>query len=402
MNEKPLRIGVLIDASRAYGRGICRGIANYAEAKENWIILAHERPELNELPPWLKGSPVDGLIAYIPNRKLYVRIKQLGIPVVDVNGRYRTAQIPTIESDAETTIDLALRFLSQFGFPNLAYCGYPSVFFSDQRERAFRRQAGKYSRRTAVYISASGRKAGADIYRFEKGIPADAAHLRTWLRKLRKPVGVLACNDIRGQQVINACREENLEVPQDVAVLGIDNDEIICRLCRPTLSSVEPDLENIGSIAAQFLDTLLAGGTVPLRHLVAPRHIVQRASTDTVVAESPIVVQAARRIRESDRIEISVEQLCEIVGVSRSTLDKLFVANLGRSVSAEIQRIRLERLENLLQNTDLPLAEIAGRCGFASATYLCRFFKRMTGATPQGYRKARLQSGRPATSAAHP
>ena len=179
-------------------------------------------------------------------------------------------------------------------------------------------------------------------------------------------------------------------MPGGAAVLGIDNDEVICRLCRPTLSSIEPDLERIGSMAAQLIDQLLGGSAVKHRQLVPPRHVAQRASTDTVVAESDIVVRAARYIRESESMSISVEQLCELVGVSRSTLDKLFVANLGRSVADEISRIRLDRLQNLLQTTSLSLTAIATRCGFSSATYLCRFFKRMTGATPETYRKTAL------------
>jgi LacI family transcriptional regulator len=388
MKRRPVRIGLLIDASRAYGRGICRGIANFADTREDWLILAHERPELNELPSWLKSAPIDGLIAYIPNRKLYTRISLLGIPVVDVHGRYRTRQIPVIESDAEAAVALALRFLAQCGFQHLAYCGYPSVFFSDQREQAFHEQAAKFSKSVSIYIPASHRIAGPDLYQFEKGIAADEAWLGKWLHALPKPVAILACNDIRGQQVINACREAGIAVPEEVAVLGIDNDEIICRLCRPTLSSIEPDVERIGFMAGQFMDDLLTGKNVPPRHLVAPRHVVQRASTDTVVADSPIVVKAACYIRDSSNTEASVEQVCEFVGLSRSTLDKLFMSHLGRSVTAEILRIRLDRSHNLLRNSDLSLSAIARRCGFSSATYFCRFFKRNTGSTPNGYRKS--------------
>jgi LacI family transcriptional regulator len=386
--KKPTHIGLLVDASRAYGRGICRGVANFADRREDWLILAHERPELDELPDWLKKGRVDGLIAYIPNSKLHRKISALGIPVVDVHGRCRGAGIPTLESDAEIIVGMAVDFFLKSGFEHLAFCGYPSVFFSDQREAAFRLQAANSGKAVHIYAPARRQQAGSDIYRFEKARLAHEAGLARWLRALPKPVAILACNDIRGQQVINACREAGIAMPEEVCVLGVDNDEIICRLCRPTLSSIEPDVERIGALAAQLLSDQLAGKPVASSHRVPPRQVVQRQSTDTVVASHPLVVQAARWIRDPQHAEASVEQICESVGVSRSTLDKLFLTHLGRPVAREISRIRLQRGEHLLRNTDLPLGQIAQRCGFSSATYFCRFFKRDTGLTPNAYRKS--------------
>ena len=384
--KNPLHIGLLVDASRAYGRGIYRGVANFAETREDWIILAHERPELDALPGWLKKARVDALIAYIPNRKLHQKITALGVPVVDVHGRCRSPLIPVIESDDQVIVRLAFEFFLQSGFQHLAYCGYQSVFFSDQREEAFRFQALKL-KSAHIYTPASRDLVGEDLYRFEKGVAAHDADLARWLRALPKPVAILACNDIRGQQVINACRETGIRSPEEVAVLGVDNDQIICRLCRPTLSSIEPDVEKIGFLAAQLIADQLEGKSVAPRHLVAPRQIVQRKSTDTVAAEHPAVVDAARIIRDQHYGDASVEQICEAVGVSRSTLDKLFLLHLGRSVTEEIARIRLQRSQNLLRHSDLPQTEIAHACGFSSATYFCRFFKRNTGQTPNAYRR---------------
>jgi LacI family transcriptional regulator len=386
--KKTTHIGLLVDASRAYGRGICRGVANFADTRPDWLILAHERPELNELPDWLKKGRVDGLIAYIPNRKLHRKISSLGIPVVDVHGRCRSANIPAIESDAEIIVTLAFEFFLKSGFEHLAFCGYPSVFFSDQREAAFRSQAAQSGKAVHIYAPARSGQAGDDLYRFEKARLGQEAGLSRWLRALPKPVAILACNDIRGQQVINACREAGLAMPEEVCVLGVDNDEIICRLCRPTLSSIEPDVERIGGLAAQLMAAQLARKPVAAIHHIPPRQVVQRESTDTVAARHPVVVQAARLIRDPRHAEASVEQICEQAGVSRSTLDKLFLTHLGRPVAKEITRIRLQRSEQLLRHTDLSLTQIAQRCGFSSATYFCRFFKRDTGLTPNAYRKS--------------
>ncbi|HVV70560.1 MAG TPA: XylR family transcriptional regulator [Chthoniobacteraceae bacterium] len=385
--KKPTHIGLLVDASRAYGRGIYRGVANFAETREHWIVLAHERPELDELPGWLKKSRLDALIAYIPNRKLRRKIDALGVPAVDVHGRCRGASIPVIESDDGMIVRLAFEFFLQSGFRHLAYCGYPGVFFSDQREEAVRQQALEL-KDVHIYEPSGHKRVGEDLYRFEKSVTAHNAHFSKWLRSLPKPVAILAGNDILGQQVINACREARIRMPEEIAVLGIDNDEIICRLCRPTLSSIEPDVEKIGFLAAQLIADQLDGKRVAPYHLVPPRQVVQRKSTDTVVADHPAVVHAARLIRDKSFSKASVEEICQSAGVSRSTLDKLFLAYLGRTIAGEITRIRLQRSRNLLRNSNLSLSEIAGRCGFASSTYFCRFFKRCTAQTPDSYRRS--------------
>lgn len=378
----------MVDASRAYGRGICRGLASFAETREDWLILPHERPELDELPDWLKKSRVDGIIAYIPNQKLYRRISALGVPTVDVHGRCRTPVIPIIESDAQVIADRAVQFFLKSGFENLAYCGYPSVFFSDQREEAFRAQTAKLGRAMHVYAPSSHKRVGGDLYQFEKGTATHEAELATWLRALPKPVAILACNDIRGQQVINACREAEIRMPEEVAVLGVDNDEIICRLCRPTLSTIEPDVEQIGYMAGELIAAQMEGKSVEQSYQVSPRRVVERQSTDTIVTSHPVVVKALRLIRDLDCAEVSVEQICEAARTSRSTLDKLFLLHLGRSITGEMTRIRVQRSQNMLSGSDLPLAEIARRCGFSSATYFCRFFKRITAQTPDAYRQA--------------
>ncbi len=384
--KKSIHIGVLVDASRAYGRGICRGIANYADGREDWLILAHERPELERFPAWLKRQRLDAVIGYIPNEKLRREIAALGIPAVDVHGRCRTAGLPVIESDDAAIVREAFGFFLQSGFHHLAYCGYPSVFFSDQRQEAARLEGAGLKECVHLYSPTRAGQVGQDLYQFEKS--GAEAGLAGWLKALPKPVAILACNDIRGQQVINACREAGIRVPEEAAVLGVDNDDIICRLCRPTLSSIEPDGEAIGYAAAASVADLVAGNPVPARRKVPPRGVVQRASTDTVAADHPLVVRAARLIRDDACAGASVEQVCERIGVSRSTLDHLFQAHLGRSIAAEIARTRIARSQTLLRHSDLPLAEIARRCGFSSATYFGRFFKRETGATPDAYRRS--------------
>ncbi len=148
--KKLKRIGLLVDASRAYGRGVCRGVANFAELREDWLILTHERPELREIPDWLEGSRLDALIAYIPNQRLHGKILSLGIPTVDVHGRCRAGEIPVIESEAEAIVTLALEFFARAGFRHFAFCGYPGIFFPISAKR---RSPGMWERPRGVLTS---------------------------------------------------------------------------------------------------------------------------------------------------------------------------------------------------------------------------------------------------------
>jgi LacI family transcriptional regulator len=234
-----------------------------------------------------------------------------------------------------------------------------------------------------------------DPYRHKGFSPDGGKNLAKWIRSLPKPVGIIACNDIRALQIINACRETGIRVPEEVAVIGVDNDEVICSLSRPTLSSVEQDTEAIGGLAASLVDEMLRGKKVSLFHEVSPKGIVERESTDVVVAENPLVIRAARMIRSRIDSGITMKELCAELSVSRSKLDTLFHQSLGRTPSEEIQRSRMRRCTDLLLTTDLKITEVARRCGFSSVTHLGRFFKRETGVTPLEFRASQGRTAPP-------
>jgi len=389
MTQKLYHIGLMVDASRAYGRGICHGVADFANSRDDWVIIPHERPEPDALPEAFLRAPLDGVIAYIQNRKMYRKIADMGVPVVDVQGWSKGPLFPVIGSDSDDIARLAAEFFVRSSFRRIAYCGYAGVFFSDLRERAFVEQARRLGIEPAVYRETPSRTDDGDSFLRERGAGARNPGLEHWLKELPKPVAILACNDIRGQQVINACRESGIRVPDDVAVLGVDNDEVICRLCHPPLSSIDPNAQAAGEMAATLLDGMIRGETVRPNHRVRPLRIIERKSTDIIAVEDGPVQNVLRRIRDKacSPSGIGVAELCDHAGLSRSALDKRFVALLGRSVSDEISRHRLHVACQLLLTGDMPLGEVASRCGFLSTTYFCRFFKRETGGTPESFRR---------------
>ena len=340
-----------------------------------------------KLPSWLKKGHIDGIIGFVSTPELGRKMTSLGVPIVDVQGEGNCPGAPVIDTDPEAVARLAADFLLKAGFIHFAFGGYPGIFFSDRRSEAFCRILR--SRGYAVDVYAPPPKVCASIrqqFREMRGLEYESA-LATWLARLPKPVAILACNDIRGQQVITACRDLGIAMPADVAVIGVDNDEILCRLCRPTLTSIAPDTEGIGQMAAELLDRMLDGTPVePGLYHRPPARIVERQSTDITTAQHPVVLAASRLIRDRACKGISVEQICDLVGCSRSSLDALFKLHLGRPVAQEMTRIRLSRAMRLFEDTNLTLDLVARECGFQTATYFCRFFKREAGTTAALYR----------------
>lgn len=384
---KMRHIALLVPASGGYGRGLCQGVATYALEREDLLIFPYERAEFMKLPAWLKKGHIDGIIGFITNPDLGRQIKALGVPIVDVQGEGNCPDSPVIDTDPAVVAKLAADFFVQAGFIHFAYCGYPGIFFSDRRCSGFVDQFA--ARGTEVQVYQPPPKVAAHIrqqFKELRGLEYEPA-LAAWLARLPKPVAILACNDIRGQQVITACRDLGIAMPTDVSVMGVDNDEILCRLCRPTMSSVAPDAEGIGIMAADMLVRILNGEAVESRmYCHPPLRVVERQSTDITTAQDPVVMAASRVIRDRACHGISVEQVCELAGCSRSTLDNLFQKHLGRSISGEMTRIRLGRAMRLLENTTQSVEEVARECGFLSATYFCRFFKRESGSSPALYR----------------
>ncbi len=262
--------------------------------------------------------------------------------------------------------------------------------WSELREVAYRRRLAELGHECNVYVPR--RRGRALTWEQEQD---DVAR---WLDSLPKPVAVLACNDIRGLQVLDACRRIDLAVPERVAVLGVDNDVVLCALADPPLSSIDQDLERIGYEAAALLDRLMAGEAPPEKPvLVAPQAVVTRLSTDVVAYDDPTVALALRLIRQHACEHIGIDFLAAHTGVSRRVLQRRFKTMTGRTLQEQILDVQLDRIKQMLAETDLKLDSIARKSGFNYIGYMCLFFKQRTGMTPGEYR--RIHSRQPVTSA---
>ncbi len=381
------KVALLIESSRNYGRGILRGIAKYSHLHGPWSCFTAERELHSGIPDWLKHWKGHGIIARIEDRRGANALLRLGHPVVDVLGNARFKGIPVFDTDAREVARLAANFFLQAGFRHFAFCGYQGIPFSDRRATAFVDCLAAQGYKVRLFSAPPSFRKPSHIQAIERrGLDREQA-IAAWLRKQPHPLALFACNDVCGQQVLNACREHKIKVPDEVAVMGVDNDDVLCSLCEPSLSSIEPDTERLGTEAAALLDALMAGKRAKTNLVqIPPLRVVERASTDIVAIEDPITVQAVRFIRDHVDDGISVKDVLASAGRSRTDLEQRFHRWLKTSVRVEIIRRRLDRVCSLLQQSNLTLEEIGRRTGFSTTAHLCRLFQKRLGQSPTEYR----------------
>lgn len=385
MKKRPAVL-LLIETSNAYARGLLAGIVRYArELHPPWSIRLVEQGRGDPPPAWLRTWRGDGIVARIETPLIAEAVTATGLPVVDVSAARHVPGVPWVETDDAAITRLAAEHLLERGFRQFAYCGEPGFNWSRWREASFVRHLAERRFNCSVFQPHTGRRRSSE-----------REALAAWIAALPKPVGVMACYDIKAQQLLDACRDADVAVPDEVAVIGVDNDELLCELSFPPLSSVIPDSNRAGYEAARLLDRLMAGERVPAEPvLVPPLGVATRQSTDVLAIEDRDIARAVRFIREHACDGINVDDVLRHVPLSRRAFEKRFLDRLGRTPHQEILRLKIFRAERLLAETDLTLAAIAERAGFRHAEYLSVAFKRVTGRTPGAYRSDHHPTVRP-------
>ena len=380
------RVALLIESSRAYGRGILSGIAKYIRQQGHWAIFLQEQSLCDDLPAWLENWEGDGLITRIENRALAGFIKRLGAPAVYLRNITPNLKAPSIVTDNPAVSRVAFSHLRERGFRHFAFCGFNGADYSDERRESFAEFVGEAGLRCHIYGQARSSGQFSTVTYEEEGLK-DGEQVARWLKELAKPVGLMACNDMRGQQVLDACRTIGVAVPEEVAVVGVDNEEVLCDLSDPPLSSVVPNTERIGYEAASMLARMMAGQKPPgERLLIEPSGVITRRSTEVLAIEDRRIAAAARFIREHACEGIDVGNVLRAVAMSRSTLERRYTKVMGHSPKYDILRFRLDRAKQLLVETDFPVALVAEKIGFEHTEYLNIIFKKKVGLTPAQFR----------------
>ncbi len=367
-------VALLIETSNAFSRELLRGVRDWMRTQRAWTIHLSEQGRGNEPPRWLKSWRGDGIIARIENPKIARAVRSCGVPVVNVSATGLGPEFPAVISDSAAIAGAAVAHFLERGFRNFGYCGDARFVWSGRHEEHF---------------SAACEKAGAVCAVFPTtGEESDRAKIPRWLASLPKPVGIMACYDIRGQQVLDACRATGLRVPDEVAVIGQHNDELLCEMCDPPLSSVIPNARRAGYEAAKLLEETMQGGKVKAEAmLVPPIGVATRASSDLVAVEDAGLRTAIRFLRENLADRISVLDIAEACGMSRSLLERRFRAAIGTSVWDHLLHLRMQQAQQLLMKSTLSMAEIAERTGFGTAEHFSASCRRLTGLPPVEWRR---------------
>lgn len=389
--ERP-HVLLMVETSIAYGRGILRGINRWQQTHRRWSMFL-EQHELAAPPPaWLSRWRGDGVLCRVTTPDVARLLRAGGLPVIDLNDLHEDLGFVHLWSDHRELGRLAADHLLERGFRTLAFCGFSDQRWSRLRLEGFAGRAAEAGLQVAVHESDW----------FGPAAPAweeSQEMLRRWLVGLAPPVGIMACNDLRGQHVLDAARRGDLAIPEQVAVIGVDDDALLCELCDPPLSSVRPDPEEIGYRAAELLDGMMAGSRRGGRQPPAAREIripplgvTTRQSTDILAVADADIAAVLRLIRERGCNGLTMQQVVAASGMSRSSLERKFRDVVGHTPQAEIRTVQIKRIRELLAETDLPLERIADLVGLSQASYLSHAFKRETGETPRDYRR-RAQAG---------
>ena len=383
-----IKVALLVETSRGYGRGLLHGIMKYSRLRGPWQF--HLTPgDFEQIVPRMKDWKGDGIVARVVNEKTANLLLKTGLPLValdlpeSVAETFRKKGIRFVElvSDSEGATQMAVEHLLEKQFRHFAFVGYHGQIWSEKREKTFTDRLSHEGHDVHLYQVPV--RQGIPL-RWEKEEPM----LAKWLEALPKPVGLMACNDQRGREVLDACNIAGIAVPEEIAVVSVDNDELLCELGFPPLSSVALNTVQGGYLAAKTLHEMIRN--IPLANkkiVVPPLHLIQRRSTETVAIDDPDVAAALQFIHTQSPAGLTVDRVVEHTCVSRRILEIRFRKLLGKTILQEIQKIRIERAKRLLLETDYSIEQIAETVGFATGSYFVQFFRHETGVTPSKFRK---------------
>lgn len=386
--HRPIEISLLVNPATAWARSIIAGVGDYSRSRGGWVLRFETTGgrQTEYLPKHWHG---DGIVARIVDQEQHDDLMRLGVPLVNVGGIRSWPGVHNVSVNTERIATMAAEHLIDQGLRHFGFLGVKRFSPSRERWRLFRDAVEPAAE--SVDCWELSRRVGTGTQASEQ-----RAQLIDWLSKGPQPIGLLAWSDEQARVALEACQMANLAVPEQVSILGVDNDELICNLTSPPLSSIELGIDRIGYRAAELLESMLDGSEAPSEgvHLLDPIGVLARQSTSLLALEDQKVADALRFI--GDRVDgpLQVGEVVASVGVSRRNLERRFKAATGRSVAAEIRREKLERARRLLLDTDLPVSQVAYRCGYEYPEHFITTFRREIGEPPQRFRERMMRKQR--------
>jgi LacI family transcriptional regulator len=381
------RVALIYDATHTYDLKVMTGVAAYLHHSGNYNVYIERNALKDQRLPSLRSWDGDGIIANFDHPTVARAVTLSKLPAVAFgsgHGWYvRGSPIPYFSTNHSMVASMAADHLLARGLRHFGYCGYVRNAingWSDEREKSFVKCLDE--RGFSCHVYRPRHKTVQPWISLQNS-------LGKWLTRLQKPVGVMAANDDRAHHVLEACRTVGLRVPDDVAVIGVNNDELLCLLTSPSLTSIEQGAKQMGYEAAGLLERLICGKELKRRRFVFdPMAIITRQSTDVFAVDDSSVAKAMKFIQEHAFEGIKVPNVVTEAAISRSGLEMRFVKATGYTIHAAIRKVQLDRARLLISNTNLPVKQIATNVGFRSVQHMTRLFGEAFHQSPGKYRAA--------------
>ncbi len=382
-----IKILLLIDYSSEFSRKLLRGLVQYSQDYGPWIFyrlpsyykILHGKHGVIE---WVKDKKPDAIIAQWDHEGSDL-LKNLDIPVILQNYKKRSDYFSNLTGDYVDTGKMAAQYFINKKFKNFAFYGNKGVVWSRERAEGFMQEI---------------QNVGGNYFYFEsEGLSENEwsnshTDLDDWLISLPKPIALLACDDRFALEVSEICKINNIQIPDEISLLGVDNDELICNLSDPPISSILLEVEKGGYEAGRLIhQQIKERKNIPFNIVIDPVRIEERKSTDKYNIDNKYILTIVRYIEENFNTDLSIETLTQLVPLSRRNLEVKFKKELGISIYQFLLKFRVDYFSKLLINTDRSLFDIALECGFNDSKNISRVFKKMKGLSPAEYRKQNSQ-----------
>jgi LacI family transcriptional regulator len=378
------KVLLLADFAEEYFKKILLGIARYSKEHGPWVFCRmpyyyRDEPGISGVVEWAKEWGADGIVAQLNKNDDKPELKKAGIPIIVPDYKKRFKHVPNITGNYYETGKIAANYFLQKGYKNFGFYGYPSFVWSRERGFGFSDLLAEKGHRVSFFEGYPDPNHEMWYYK--------PSALSRWLTNLPKPTAIMACDDNCGQQITEASKVSGIKIPEEIAVIGVDNDELICTMSAPPLSSISLDAERGGYEAAAMLDRMMKGEINGYDIVVQPKQVKTRTSTDIYATADKQIAKALKHIHQHFTADLPVTEVLQNVALSRRALEIKFKTTTGKSIHQYINQLRIEKFSHLLSETDVPVAQAAYESGFTEIKNIAQQFKKATGLTPSEFRK---------------
>jgi LacI family transcriptional regulator len=378
------RVILLTDLSEEYAKNLLKGIVHYSKTHEPWVLCKmpfsyRVEHEVEGVLEWAKEWKADGIVAQFYNTDRVSIFRENGIAAIAQDFKSRFAEIPNITGAHQLTGKMGADYFIRKGFRNFAFYGFKNIVWSYERCDGFRDEIAKHRLEKNFYEYQN--TDFKELWYYE------TAPLAAWLKKLPKPIGLMACDDNQGHHIAEVCKQYGIKIPEEIALLGVDNDEAICTLSDPPLSSINQAVEKGGYETARLMDKMIKNPDIHYDDVtVYPTHVITRQSTDIYATNDKYILVALQYIHQHADRKFRIDDLTHLVPLSRRLLENRFKQEIGQAIYTYVTNLRVERFSHHLLETNAPITEIIDKMGFSDYKNIARLFKKAKGCTPSEYR----------------